>query len=208
MTFCGRMWAMMWPMKCCSMDCRKIFLFTSPQQKKAHSFTWSDKALGSLIKHNPGRVFSSEELLNKHGSESVSNSVRLTVVEKLLEGEKSQQREAGEANEAEFLPSDTSVSKAISLLNDVSDLNHSQRQLDLLLDVLIRKGAVPVLAMLRLEGLYSWLASSKLTSEKDPRVFLELSQLIFAHDPSILSKQNLAKILSWGMDSKSAHWAH
>ncbi|KAM9906490.1 hypothetical protein OXX69_006775 [Metschnikowia pulcherrima] len=159
---------------------------------KKGDLNWADRTLEALIKHNPGRAFSSIELFNRHKGESVSDSVRLIAVSKLLLGEKS------EVADSEFVPSDASIVKAISLLNEVSNLSACKNSLEILIEVLVRKNALPVLSLLKLDGLYSWLYSSKLAGEKDREVFLPLSQLIFTHDPTLLSAEDLSKILAMG----------
>ncbi|OBA23425.1 hypothetical protein METBIDRAFT_228448 [Metschnikowia bicuspidata var. bicuspidata NRRL YB-4993] len=151
----------------------------------------NNRALEPLIKHNPGRVFSLTDLLAKHG-ESVSDAVRIAVVDKLLCGENS------EADDVDFSPSDTSISKAIALLNEVSNLSFSEESLSKLIEVLREKGAIAALSILKIDGLYTWLYTTKLATEKDPHVFLALSQLIFTHDRTLLRKETLGKILSYG----------
>lgn len=160
--------------------------------KRPQSLTWNDRALEPLIKHNPGRVFNLIELLSKHGGESVGDAVRLVVVEKLLLGEKC------DASETKFVPSNDNISKAISLLNEVGNLSRCEKSVDLLIEILGQKGAIPALSLLKIDGVYSWINSYKLSGEKDQKTFLALSQLIFAHEPSLLSKETLSKILAVG----------
>lgn len=80
----------------------------------AKDHEWSAPSLASLLRANPGRVFQTVDLFEKHKSNSnVSHEVKAVLAEKLLVGEKYMSDE--------YQVSVDAVAKAIGLVNELGD---------------------------------------------------------------------------------------
>lgn len=156
---------------------------------KSKDHKWNDKSLLSLIKHNPGRVQSLWDLLKKHGI-SVSDEVRLAVVEKLILGEKSEQRE----NEVDV--TSAKLARAMELLSEIGELTKVEQQLHLIVDHLVEHGDAPALSLLKVKGFLEWLNGSKLADIESKTAFMQIAKLIFDYKPALLTKAMLCRVLS------------
>lgn len=154
---------------------------------------WNDLALMSLILNNPGRVFSLESLANKHLGGLLSDEIRHLLVRKLLLGENVDQ------GDESYKPSKDSIRKAIDLINGCKLGHGLEGSLGNLLDAALVHDSLAMLHDLEVAGVGEWLVKNRLDNLPDDLTnaqYLEIAQLIFKDDPSLLSKQNYCRILS------------
>lgn len=161
--------------------------FTLTKERPSH--VWNDHSLISLLRSNPGRVYSLTDLLKKHGSESVSDEIQKVILEKLLLGEKAELRDG------EFQLTDESVSRAITHLNHFANIEEVSEHLNCILDYIVKKGAFALTSDITIDGFADWLSKDKLAQVKDKSAFLYFAEVIFNQSPQSLPKRTLSDIL-------------
>lgn len=153
------------------------------------SHVWDKDSLHSLIESNPGRAISLWALLDKHGAEA-DHKVQLAVVNKLLQGEKSEIREgAVEVTEDR-------LNRATKLLNGIEENVQAEEQWDALVSKLVELGNASKLSEILAPLFVNWL-NGKLSTTTDRKEFLGISKVIFEKDPNLLSKDSISKILAY-----------
>lgn len=155
--------------------------------KASPSHAWDNEALHSLIKNNPGRAISLWALLEKLGVNADTTCV-LEVVNKLLEGEISELKEGA----VEVTPE--RLDRAINLLNLVNE--PVEKHWDLLVQRAMELKKMEQLSLVETEAFVHWL-NQKLLSITNQREFLHISKVIFVNYPDLLTKDSIAKILSY-----------
>lgn len=155
--------------------------------KASPSHAWDNEALHSLIKNNPGRAISLWALLEKLGVNADTTCV-LEVVNKLLEGEISELKEGA----VEVTPE--RLDRAINLLNLVNE--PVEKHWDLLVQRAMELKKMEQLSLVETEAFVHWL-NQKLLSITNQREFLHISKVIFVNNPDLLTKDSIAKILSY-----------
>lgn len=182
-------------------------LYYTVQNPESHS--WSPGALRALIDSNPGRVFSLMSLLEKHGKEYLQgrgtaedrDKVVLSVVKKLLDGEKS---ELAELEEHQVFKSPlSSIRTAVALINLCLGLEVVGGDLEKIFARLEEEGEMALLSSITLKGIAPWL-QTKLNNATDAGVQFELSKILFSSEPLLLSKENLANTLKYAGTLKHA----
>lgn len=175
----------------------KDFSLYFAMTKERPSHLWNERSLLSLLKSNPGRVYTLSDLLKKHASGSVSNEIRKVVLLKLLLGE------AAEVRDGEFELTNENVTKAIELLNQMDHTDELDHLLNVLLDHMIAKDTTHTASDITLQGFEEWLNATKLSEVSERRAFLNLSQVVFERDPRLLSKQTLSRIVSYDIEENT-----
>lgn len=161
--------------------------FTLATERPSH--VWNDHSLVSLLRSNPGRVYSLTDLLKKHGSESVSNEIRKVILEKLLHGEKS------EVRDGEFELTGERINEAIVYLNQFSGIDEVTDYVNTIIDHVTEKGTYASTSAITVDGFADWLHKHKLANMKDNGAFLHFAEIIFNQDPQALAKHTLSDIL-------------
>lgn len=157
--------------------------------KNIDDHKWNNKSLISLIQNNPGRVQSLWDLLKKHGS-SVSDEVKLAVADKLILGEKAEQREG----EVEI--TGRKLRQAFELLREVGDISKLELQLSHIVDHLAEIGASSAFRLLKVPGFLKWVNLAKLPEIQDRAAFVEIASIVFEHERTLLSKKLMCKVLA------------
>lgn len=158
--------------------------------KERPSHEWNDHALVSLLKSNPGRVYSLTDLMKKHGHSSVGEEVRKVIILKLLYGEKA------EVHDGEFQLTDGNISEAIVHLNKFGDVAQVTDFLNTIIDHAIEKGAYALMSDINIRGYANWLAEHKVKEVKNKEAFLRLTEIVFNQSPQNLAKHILSDILA------------
>lgn len=146
---------------------------------------WSSDSLQSLIRNNPGRVFSSWDLYEKFSNESnVTNAVIEVVINKLLAGEKV------EIRDNEFKLSLSNLSRSLNLLNSSSIDN--ENIFTLILNSMSELNVVSGLKLITNEHFKNWFLLNGLAG-------LQGRQLLIGFDSidlnTALLKETITKVL-------------
>lgn len=146
---------------------------------------WDSNSLLALVENNPGRAFSLEHLIQKHGQNSVSREIKKALATKLLLGERSE--------EGDYRPSLEHIEKALALVADSDDVAAINKLLPVILEHMVESGATSLLDLVEIPGLNEWLQGQLLEASGDK--FSVLMRCLYGKCPEELPKLQVAKWL-------------
>lgn len=160
---------------------------------------WSEEALVSLIENNPGRVYTLENLVKRHLQGEASARIRELLVKKLLLGEVIDQ------GEEQYRPSESSIQRAIDLINEINDPKYYDDSLHHLFKAVLDCDSLDLLVKVE-SSIGQWISQHKLRNLPEEATdvhFLQLAHIIFQEDALLLTKEDICHVLSLeGLDEK------
>lgn len=154
---------------------------------KLKNFKWTSDSLLALLSANPGRVYSTFELFEKHGDGLEDKSIVSIVAQRLLKGEKVEK-----ADNDDFDSRKDSISKALMLLEKESSKSEPE-DVTILLDILSRFNLISALSLFPnvLELITRNMENIKLNHIK----FMRLFNISYRNDLSPYSNKVMADLI-------------